>query len=166
MTGNTTENSNGQAQSQSSVRGHTRTVNGRTQKVRSHSRKTNWTDAKKKAVAAGAGGAVFLATAFELGFQVATAILLIIGAIIGVIFTVANGGSRGTKRGKAVSRRLLAPQNKQARKKNKNRGAFSCKRCGGRYSNVVTHVCQIKWSKTNTQKSRQRSKGKTTAGRK
>ena len=145
---------------QSSVRSHTRTVKGKQQQVRSHSRKTTWTDSKKAAVAAGAGALVFTATAVEIGFQIATILLLVIAAVIGVIFTVANGGSKGTKRGKSVSRRLLAPQSKKgrARSKSQNRGAFTCSRCKGKFSNPLMHVCRIKWSKTKTQQSRQRSK--------
>ena len=150
----------GKHRKQSAVRSHTRTVNGRTQKVRSHSRKTTWTDSKKAAAAAGAGSLVFAATAVELGFQVATVLLLAVAAIVGIIFTIANGGQRGSKRGKSVARRLLAPQSKKgrARSKSQNRGAFTCSRCKGKFSNPLMHVCSIKWSKTKTQQSRQRSK--------
>ena len=151
----------GKHRKQSSVRSHTRTVNGRTQKVRSHSRKTTWTDSKKAAAAAGAGSLVFLATAVELGFQVATVLLLAVAAIVGIIFTIANGGSRGTRRGKAVSRRLLTPQNKAARKNNQNKGAFTCRRCRAKFTNPLIHVCSIRWSKNNrtsTKNSRSRSR--------
>jgi hypothetical protein len=115
-------------------------------KVGAHKRQTTWSDSRKAAVGVGLAGLTFIGTAIEVGFEVATILLLIVAAVVGIIFTVANGGQRGTKRGKSVTRQLLAPQNKKARAK--NRGAFTCRRCQGKFTNPLIHVCQIKWSKT------------------
>jgi hypothetical protein len=115
-------------------------------KVGAHKRQTTWSDSRKAAVGTGLAGLAFIGTAIEVGFEVATILLLIVAAVVGIIFTVANGGQRGSKRGKAVTRRLLAPQNKKARAKNK--GAFTCRRCKAGFNNPLVHVCRIKWSKT------------------
>lgn len=135
----------GKHRKRTSIRSYTRS-NGT--KVRGHKRQVEWSDARKKAAVAGVGGLTFLFTAVEVGFEVATALLLVVGAIIGIVFTIANGG-RGTKRGKAVARRLLTPQSKAGRKRNQTKGAFTCRRCKQKFSNPIGHVCRIRWSTAN-----------------
>ncbi len=119
---------------QAAVKTYSRKVNGRTQRVRAHSRKHEWSDAKTAAVVAGAAGTVFVGTALELGFKVATLVLLL---ILGVI-TAFIGRNR----------KALVPTRKGGKRK-RSRGAFTCRHCQGKYTNALNHRCQIRWSQMN-----------------
>lgn len=124
----------GRHSKQSAVKAHRRKVNGRTQKVRAHSRKHEWSDTKTAAVVAGAAGTVFVGTALELGFKVATLLLLL---ILGVITAFLGRNQK-----------VLAPT-RRGGKREKGRGAFTCRRCQGKYTNAFNHRCQVRWSQMN-----------------
>jgi hypothetical protein len=122
---------------QSAVKAHSRKVRGRTQKVRAHSRKHEWSDAKTAVVVAGAAGTVFVGTAMELGFKVATLVLLL---LLGVI-TAFLGRNR----------KALVPT-RRGGKRRQTRGAFTCRRCRGKYTNAFNHRCQVRWSQMKKQR--------------
>jgi len=114
------------------VGSYTRTVNGRTQTVKSHKRTTTWGDAKKAGSAAGASGVVFLATVAEVGFEIATAILVALLAVIGAIFgakKVRQGAHRGKGKGRSS--------------KKKPGGMFTCRTCKKPYNNLFSHTCRM-----------------------
>lgn len=110
--------------------------------VKAHRRTVHWSPAARTAVIAGAAGAVCVGTVLELGFKLVTLLVLLLVGIVTAFL--------------GRNQEVLAPTRRGGKRK-KSRGAFECRRCGGRYTNTFNHVCSVRWSTANKKTATRRS---------